>query len=130
MPKDLTVHLSAALSSPSKFPNGDPIAVEKLADGASRYTMEDGRLITVSTPNYTLQYESSWVGSTPGEYYEVPIALSGAMPVAGYFEAWNFEINALRHYAFSKTIRVISLTDGESFTGMELYESLKTSQTC
>lgn len=88
--------------------------------------MEDGRRLTVGKPTYTLHYLSSWVGSEADDTYEVPIALSGLHDQKGHYEAWNFDLNELRNYAFIKTKKLVQIDTGIEITGDELMRELTT----
>lgn len=107
------------------WPNGKPVSSETLSDGRVRHTLEDGRTLTVGEPTYRLDYESTWVGSQPGDTYSVQIAISGPSSVPGFYEVWNFDIGEVRNYAFRKTVRIVHLKTGETFTGEEVRRSLE-----
>jgi hypothetical protein len=122
--QDRCIKISVGLTTNYTWPNGKPVRSEILSNGKSRHFLEDGRAITLSEPNYRLEYLSSWVGSEPDESYDVNIAIIGLSSIKGFYEAWNFDINEVRNYSFAKTKRIVHLTTGEIFTGAELQESL------
>ena len=125
MTSKLTVKISVGLTHAREWPNGKPVKSEPINNGQMRHTLEDGRVMTVSSPNYCLDYLSTWVGAAPGETYDIRIAIAGVSSVEGFFEVWNFDIGEIRNYAFAKTIRITHLETGEVFTGAELETSLK-----
>jgi hypothetical protein len=106
--------------------SGKPVCSETLADGRSRHTLIDGRIMTVSAaPTYCLEYLSTWVGAEEGETYPVNIAIAGLSSVEDFFEVWNFDIGEVRNYWFEKTVRITHLETGETFTGEELAAALR-----
>lgn len=125
--KDMRFNITISIGS--SWPNGDPISSELLPDGRTRYTMEDGRIVTVGAPNYKLEYQSRFVGAGPEDTYEVRIAIGGLSARKGYFEAWNFDSGKMRNYAFERTARITHLESGEVFTGEELKDALDRGQT-
>jgi hypothetical protein len=114
------IKISVGLHNRFSWPNGTPIKSEVLADGRTVHLLEDGRKITVSQPNYRLEYQSTWIGAEPDETYDVNIAFVGLSLVEGFYEAWNFDMGKLRSYSFTKTHRIVHLVSGEIFTGEEL----------
>jgi hypothetical protein len=116
--------ISIRVTSRYEWPNGKPVASAILSDGKIRHVLEDGRAVTVSEPNYRLEYLSTWVGAEQDETYDVNIAIVGLSPVEGFYQTWNFDIGELRNYSFAKTKRIVHLTTGEVFTGVELWDSL------
>lgn len=116
--------ISLRLETPYAWPSGKPVRSETLSNGKHRHLLEDGRAITVSEPNYRLEYLSSWVGAKQNETYDVNIAIIGLSSVEGFFEVWNFDINEARNYSFAKTKRIVHLTTGETFSSAELRGSL------
>jgi hypothetical protein len=122
--EQVKIKITVSEGAERRFPDGKPIISEKLPSGAMRHTMSDGRVLTVHTPTYTLHYLSNWVGVPPGTTYQVPVAISGLSTVDGYFEAWNFDLNELRNYSFSKTVKIVHMKTGEEITGMELKKDL------
>ena len=108
----------------SMWPNGTPINSELLPDGRTAHELEDGRKITVSKPNYRLEYLSTWIGAEADETYPVNIAVLGFSAVEGFYEVWNFDIGQLRSYSFAKTQKLVHLDSGETFTGAELKDLL------
>ena len=115
---------SIKISSGHDWPNGKPVESVQLDGGKTRHLMEDGRLITVSKPTYRLEYLSTWVDAEPDETYPVNIAIVGNSLTGGFFEAWNFDIGEMRNYSFKKTVCIVHLQTGESFTGSEVEEFL------
>lgn len=100
----------------SNFPDGTPQESEVLSDGRVRHRIGDGRTITVAAvPTYRMDYLSNWIGSEPGETYEIPVALLGKSNVTGFFEAWNYDQSKLKSYAFHKTIRLTDIATGKVF---------------
>lgn len=118
------VNITVGLQNGSRWPDGKPVSSEALPDGRVRHLMADGRKMTVSKASYRLEYLSTWVGAKEDETYDVNIALAGLSHVPGYFEAWNFDINELRNYAFDKTVCIVDLTDGYRLTGEKLRADL------
>lgn len=111
----------------SKWPNGTPIRSDRLPDGRTVHLLKDGRKITVSQPNFRLEYQSTWVGAESDETYDVSIAFVGLSLTEGFYEVWNFDTDKLRSYSFKKTHRVVHLISGEIFTGEELISVLRNS---
>lgn len=121
----MTIKISLSVGTRyAPWPDGRPVRSDPLPDGRVRHTLEDGRAFTVSEPTYKLDYLSNWVGVEPGTTYSVNIAIAGLSATAGFFEVWNFDIGAVRNYAFRKTLRITDLRTGEIFTGEELEASL------
>lgn len=77
-------------------------------------------------PKYRMEYLSSWMGAEPGDTYAIAVNLVGLSQVVGYCEAWNFDQNNLRSYAFHKIVRLVDLHDGHTFedAGQALCEQL------
>jgi len=120
----MNIKISATVGSRHSWPNGKPVASVSLPDGRVQHTLEDGRLITVSKATHVLDYESTFVGAKPGATYSINVALSGNTLDGCFYEVWNFDINELRHYAFSKTVRLRSIATGDEFSGQELEQLL------
>ena len=121
------VTITVGFGGRSGWPNGKPIKSERLPDGRYCHTLEDGRLMTVGAPSYRIDYLSTWVGSSPGETYEIKAAIGGLTDAPGWYWAWNFdigELGELRHYRFDKTVRITALADGWAITGEALREQL------
>ncbi|WP_293403189.1 hypothetical protein [Polaromonas sp.] len=119
------VNISIGLSSGHQWPNGKPIHSEALPDGSTRHTLEDGRKLTVGKPTQQLEYISTWVGAAEGETYSVVIGIIGLSAVPGFYEVWNYDINAMRSYAFRKTVSITQLDTGESYTAEDLEKVLQ-----
>lgn len=120
--QSITVRIG--ISGDYEWPNGKPISSIELEDGRVKHTLEDGRAFIVSTPNYRLDYQSTWIGSVQGDTYSVNVAIVGLCEVAGFFTCWNFDIGELRCYAFHKTVRLVHLETGEVLSSLELEASL------
>ena len=116
----MSIKISATIGSRHSWPNGKPVASVPLPDGRVQHTLEDGRQIKVSKATHVLDYESTFVGAEPGETYSINVALSGNTLHGSFYEVWNFDINELRHYAFSKTVRLRNIVTGDEFSGQEL----------
>lgn len=125
MASQLKVTISVGLTQGRAWPNGKPVKSEAMTDGRTRHALEDGRVMTVGSANYCLDYLSTWVSAEEGETYDVRIAIAGLSSVEGFFEAWNFDIGEVRNYAFAKSVRITHLQTGEVFTGTELEASLR-----
>lgn len=109
------------------WPDTSTVRSTQLSDGRIRHELADGRAIVVSEPNYELQYR--FTGMFDSDTFKARIALAGLAERPGCFEAWNFDVNALRIYAFAKTIQLVHLKTGETFTGAELQASLEQGNT-
>lgn len=122
----MEVKFSAGITSRHSWPNGKPTRSEVLEDGRTRHLLEDGRTFTVAKePQYVLHYLSTWVGAEPDDTYAVKISIAGLSEVAGFFEVWNYDIGQVRSYAFAKTVEVVHIQSGESFSGTDFEEALR-----
>lgn len=122
-----TFDVTMTVTLEPSWPDTTTVNSTHLPDGRIRHELADGRAIVVSEPNYELEYRLiSMFGS---DTFKVRIALAGLAERPTCFEAWNFDVNALRTYAFAKTIRIVHLQTGEAFTGAELQASLEQGHT-
>jgi hypothetical protein len=112
------------LKATKRWGNSKPLASTKQPDGRTTHVLADGRKLTVGRPTHILYYQSSWVGSEACDTYEVPIALSGAHDSEGFYEAWNFDLQEVRNYAFKKTKKLVQIDNGTEISGDELMRAL------
>ena len=109
------------------WPDTSTVRSTQISHGRIRHELADGRAIVVSEPNYELEYRV--ISMFESDTFKARIALAGLAERPGCFEAWNFDVNALRAYAFAKTVQIVHLQTGESFTGAELQASLERGNT-
>jgi hypothetical protein len=108
----MEIKFSAGLTERrSPFPTSEPIKVKRMAKGWRRFYFEEGTLEVPPEPGYNLVY-GSWIAENgeARDWYEVPVGLTGSMFGDGlYFEAWNYKIDARRHYRFDKVLKLVNL---------------------
>jgi len=101
-------------------PKGRPrnvVATEVRPDGSRRHTLQDGRQFEESGPDFRLEYQSFFPGTT----YTREISIFGlAAGRPDLFEAWCYVADDFRTYAFRKTVSVVELHGPHSVTGAEL----------
>lgn len=113
-------------SGRSRWPSSVPEKSEPLEDGRVRHTMADGLVLVVPAAHtHTLHYQSTFVGSEPGDYYEIPVAFVGRCPYEdGFIMCWDYDKNQRRSYMLEKILCVIDAEDGYVFSRADLENSL------